>query len=102
MKPAATASLATVVVLMIVASVVTYKVRPTVNGPLMVMEDRTLRCTNDRNGGRPWTRMEAEAAMLYARVAVETAGKYSGSPAHKQAWALESIAWSNLVRECWR
>lgn len=40
----------------------------------------------------PYTRVDAEAATHHARVALETARRYSGSMPHKQAWALEAIA----------
>jgi hypothetical protein len=36
--------------------------------------------------------VDAEAAYHHARMALETARRYGGSTAHKQAWALESIA----------
>ena len=36
--------------------------------------------------------VDAEAAYHYARMALETARHYGGSPAYKQAWALEAIA----------
>jgi hypothetical protein len=40
----------------------------------------------------PYSQAEAEAAAHYARMALETARRYGGSMAHKQAWALEAIA----------
>jgi hypothetical protein len=40
----------------------------------------------------PYSRAEAEAAVHYAQQALETARRYGGSMAHKQAWALEAIA----------
>jgi hypothetical protein len=36
--------------------------------------------------------VDAEAAYHHARMALETARRYGGSPAQKQSWALEAIA----------
>ena len=60
-----------------------------------------LRCHNAPTP-RAWSKTDAEAALLYAQASLDAARNYSGSPQHKSAFALESIAASLLVERCWR
>lgn len=59
-----------------------------------------LACTNGAKE-KAWTKLEAEAAVLYAQKSLDTARHYQ-VPALKQAWAMESIAASLVVLNCWR